>query len=275
MAYVEWGKPHNSQVLICVHGYTRNSRDFDFLAEVLAENYRVICPDIVGRGKSDWLDQEEGYIYATYVNDIFTLLKQLNIKKVDWLGTSMGGLIGMFIAQLTSSPIQKLILNDVGAFISQEALRKIAKYVLFGQRNFANFSEVLDHVKKTYAGFGTITESQWEHLAQHSVKLESDHSYTLNYDPKISYLLRSFPYLEAMELWEVWQKINCPIFLIHGEESDILLPATIAEMKSIKPKMQVVHIPETAHAPSLMTPEQINLVEAWLAVDPRTHQFII
>ncbi len=264
MAYLEWGDPANQRVLICVHGYTRNSRDFDFLAQALSSDYRIICPDIVGRGKSDWLVHEEGYTYSTYISDIFCLLAQLNIKKVDWIGTSMGGLIGMFIAQLPSNPIDKLILNDVGAFIPQEPLRKIAKYVLFGQRNFTNFAEVLDHVKKSYAGFGKLTEAQWKHLAQHSVTVESDHTYTLNYDPKIAYLLRSFPDIKPVELWEVWQKINCQVLLIHGEDSDILQPETIAKMQSIKPEIKVINISETAHAPSLMTPEQINLIQNWL-----------
>ncbi len=266
MAYTEWGDSTNNRVLICVHGLTRTARDFDFLASALSSHYRVICPDIVGRGESDWLDRAENYIYDTYIADILTLLEQLKISKVDWLGTSMGGLIGMFMATQPNSPIQSLILNDVGAFIPKEALRRIAKYVLFGQRKFANFSEVLTHVKDNYSGFGKLTESQWQHLAEHTVKLASstDGGYILHYDPQISYLLRGFPDLKDTDLWEVWQNINCSMLLIHGEESDLLLPETITKMQSLKPDLEVVHIAETAHAPSLMTPEQINLIQAWL-----------
>ena len=264
MAYTEWGDSSNSKVLICVHGLTRTGRDFDFLASALSRYYRVVCPDIVGRGESDWLDSGEGYTYPTYIKDILTLLEQLKINKVDWIGTSMGGLIGMFMATLPNSPIQRLIVNDVGAFIPKEALRRIAKYVLFGQRKFANFAEVLTHVKENYSGFGKLTESQWQHLAKHTVKSSPDGGYILHYDPQISYLLSSFPDLEDIDLWEVWQKIQCPTLLIHGEESDLLLPFTITQMRSLKPDLEVVQIPETGHAPSLMTPQQIRLVQDWL-----------
>ena len=264
MAYTEWGDSTNPLVLICVHGLTRTARDFDFLASALSSHYRVICPDIVGRGESDWLDQAENYIYDTYIADLLTLLEQLKISKVDWLGTSMGGLIGMFIATQPNSPIERLVLNDVGAFIPKEALRIIAKYVLFGQRKFANFSEVLTNVKENYSGFGKLTESQWQYLAKHTVKSAPDGGYILHYDPQISYFLRSFPDLENIDLWEVWQKINCPMLLIHGQESDLLLPETITKMQSLKPDLEVVDIAETAHAPSLMTLQQINLIQDWL-----------
>jgi pimeloyl-ACP methyl ester carboxylesterase len=264
MAYTEWGENPNTLVLICVHGLTRTGRDFDFLASALSSHYRVICPDVVGRGESDWLDSADHYIYATYIADILTLLEQLKISKVDWLGTSMGGLIGMKMATQPNSPIQRLILNDVGAFIPKEALRRIAKYVLFGQRKFANFAEVLTHVKENYSGFGKLTSSLWQHLAKHTVKSATDGGYILHYDPQISYLLRTFPDLEDIDLWEVWQNINCPTLLIHGEESDLLLPETITQMQSLKPDLEVVQIAETGHAPSLMTPEQINLILDWL-----------
>jgi pimeloyl-ACP methyl ester carboxylesterase len=266
MAYTEWGDFNNNKVLICVHGLTRTGRDFDVLASALSSAYRVICLDIVGRGESDWLARAENYIYATYIADIFTLLEQLKIGKIDWLGTSMGGLIGMFIAAQPNSPIQRLILNDVGAFIPKEALVRIAKYILFGQRKFANFSEVQAHIKENYSGFGKLTESQWQELAKHSVKLAPDGGYILHYDPQISYLLRGFPDLEDIDLWEVWQKINCPTLLIHGEESDLLLPSTITQMQSLKPDLEVIQIAETGHAPSLMTPQQIRIVHEWLMV---------
>lgn len=268
MAYTEWGDLNNSKVLICVHGLTRTGRDFDVLASALSSYYRVICPDIVGRGESDWLDGGENYIYATYISDILTLLEQLKINKVDWIGTSMGGLIGMFMATLPNSPIQCLILNDVGAFIPKESLRRIAKYVLFGQRKFANFAEVVNHVKENYSGFGKLTESLWQQLAKHTVKSAPDGGYILHYDPQISYLLRSFPDLEDIDLWEVWQKINCSTLLIHGEESDLLLPLTISQMQSLKPDLEVVQIAETGPAPSLMTPQQINLIKNWLVPQP-------
>lgn len=264
MAYTEWGNPNNSNVLICVHGLTRNSRDFDFLAEVLATDYRVICPDIVGRGKSDWLTSAEGYIYDTYINDILTLLEYLKIDKVDWIGTSMGGLIGMFLNLKYPSIIKKFVINDVGAFIPSDSLRKIAKYVIFGQRNFANFTEVLIHVKENYAGFGNLNDEQWEHLAKHTVILTENGEYILHYDPNISYVVRSFPNINDVDLWAIWQEIKCQTLLIHGENSELLSLETITKMLAIKPDLNVIHIPETAHAPSLMTLNQINLIKNWL-----------
>lgn len=264
MAYTEWGDSDNPKVLICVHGLTRTGRDFDALASALSRYYRVICPDIVGRGQSDWLKKAEDYIYPTYIADILILLEHLKIGKVDWIGTSLGGLIGMFIAAKSLPPIQSLILNDVGAFIPKEALKRIAKYVLFGQRQFANFSQVQTYVKENYSGFGHLTTSQWQEIAKHSVKPQATGGYILHYDPQIAYLLRSFPDLEDIDLWEVWQKINCPTLLIHGEKSDLLLPLTIAKMQSLKPDLEVIEIAETGHAPSLMTPQQIRIVENWL-----------
>ena len=145
----------------------------------------------------------------------------------------------------------------------EEALKRIAKYVLFGQRQFANFSQVQTYVKENYSGFGHLTTSQWQEIAKHSVT-QATGGYILHYDPQIAYLLRSFPDLEDIDLWEVWQKINCPTLLIHGEKSDLLLPLTIAKMQSLKPDLEVIEIAETGHAPSLMTPQQIRIVENWL-----------
>jgi pimeloyl-ACP methyl ester carboxylesterase len=177
----------------------------------------------------------------------------------------------MLMITQPNCPIQRLILNDVGAFIPKESLRRIAKYVLFGQRKFANFTEVLTHVKENYLGFGQLTEKQWQHLAKYTVKSSPDGGYILHYDPQISYLLRSFPDIEDLNFWEVWKKINCPTLLIHGEESDLLLSETIFQMQSLKPDLEVVHIPQTAHAPSLMTSQQINLIQDWL-MDQQTLQ---
>lgn len=264
MAYLEWGNPHNSKVLICVHALTRNAKDFDFLAQVLAQDYRVICLDIVGRGKSDWLDEAALYGYNTYINDILTLLEYLKIDKVDWIGTSMGGLIGMFFYIKYPDMINNFIINDVGAFIPKEFLKRIAKYLLFGERNFTDFVEVLNYVKKIYASFGNLNEKQWKHLAESTVKSEENGGYSFQYDPKIAHFVGDFPNLKDIELWHIWELIKCRTLLIHGENSDLLLPETITKMQKIKPDLDVIHLPETGHAPSLMIPEQINLIKDWL-----------
>ncbi len=267
MAYTQWGASDNPKVLICVHGLTRTGRDFDTLATALAEDYRVICPDIVGRGKSDWLDCPEDYGYPVYVADILTLLKHLNISSVDWIGTSMGGLIGMFIASQSESPIQRLVLNDVGPFIPKEALRRIAKYLLLPSPHFTDLSEVEQYVRLHYAPFGPLTDAQWQHLARHSVKPKATGGYCLSYDPKIAHpflQVEQMTEIQDVELWHIWESLDCRILSLRGEESDVLLPETIAQMQASKPQMQAINFPEIGHAPALMAEEQIEAIQNWL-----------
>jgi pimeloyl-ACP methyl ester carboxylesterase len=233
IAYQEWGDPNHEKVLICVHGLTRNSRDFDNLAQELQEGYRIICPDVVGRGQSDWLSNPSDYGIPLYVTDLLTLMQQLNLTSVDWLGTSMGGLIGMNIACLENSPIKKLILNDVGAWISEKAIQRIAEYLCQEILIFKDFTQVKEYVKKIYSGFGNLTETQWQDLAEFSVKLNDNGQYILNYDPAISTPFQGLKIdqFKPVNLWPVWDLIDCPIFLLHGENSDLLLPETIDKMQ--------------------------------------------
>jgi pimeloyl-ACP methyl ester carboxylesterase len=266
MAYWQWGDPTNDQVLLCVHGLTRNGRDFDELAQELAPDYRIICPDIVGRGKSDWLTHPENYNYQTYQQDILTLLKHLEITQVDWLGTSMGGIIAMFLAAQSPSIIKRLILNDVGAVIPKAALQRIAKYVLIGDRLFSDFTAVEQHIRRNYAGFGQLTDGQWQQLAQRSVTRLPDGNYRLNYDPNISHPFRNQKMndLQDVALWELWKLLTCPILLLHGRESDLLSPEIIEEMQKQKPEMEVIHFDKVGHAPALMDEIQIQSIKHWL-----------
>ncbi|MGK7942952.1 MAG: alpha/beta fold hydrolase [Microcystaceae cyanobacterium] len=264
MAYWQWGDPNNDKVLVCVHGLTRNGRDFETLAPVLASDYRIICPDLVGRGESDWLTHAENYNNLHYVQDILTLLKHLEITQVDWLGTSMGGIIAMLLNFQSPSTIKRLILNDVGSFIPKDALQRIAKYLLIGDRILPDFTAVEQHIRRNYTGFGQLSDAQWEQLAQNSVTLLPDGQYQLNYDPNIGYPLRDISKIQDIDLAALWQPLNCPILLLHGNQSDLLLPATIKEMQSQKPKMNVVHFDQVGHAPALMDQIQIQTIKEWL-----------
>ncbi|HEY9705499.1 MAG TPA: alpha/beta hydrolase [Allocoleopsis sp.] len=266
ISYIEWGDPHQENVLICVHGLTRNSKDFDHLAQELQSTYRIICPDVVGRGQSDWLSHPANYGIPLYVSDLLTLIQQLNLTSVDWLGTSMGGLIGMNIASLPHSPIKRLILNDVGAEVAADSLQRIAKYLCQQPPIFDDFTLVTEYVKKIYSGFGDLTEDQWEFLARNSVKLNSQGQYILNYDPAIStpFLQAQHAKLKPADLWKMWDLIQCPVLLLHGENSDLLLPETIDKMLINHPLLTVKHLANCGHAPALMSLEQIDMIRMWL-----------
>lgn len=266
LAYTQWGETNNPKVLLCVHGLTRTGRDFDFLAQALSNDYRVICPDVFGRGESDWLTQPENYNLFFYAAGILGLLEQLQITQLDWLGTSMGGLIGMIIASAPNSPIRRLIINDVGPFISQQGMQRVAGYLLKEKPIFADLVEAEKYVRETYQPFGDLTDEQWQHLTKYSVKSLAEGGYILNYDPQISYPYQKTPIdsLKQQEFWEFWKGINCPILLLHGQDSDLLSPSTITEMQAIQPEMKVISFPYVGHAPALMDASQIRAVKTWL-----------
>src|SRR5574338_839749 len=169
MAYTEWGDPANPAVLVCVHGLTRNGRDFDFLARALADRYRVVCPDVAGRGRSDWLPVKEDYVLPTYAADMVTLIARLDAEQVHWVGTSMGGLIGMVLASLPGNPITRLVLNDVGPVLTKLSLARIGEYV--GRDPlFPDLPAAEALIRMVSAPFGALTDAQWPHLTEHAVK---------------------------------------------------------------------------------------------------------
>lgn len=268
IAYTHWGDPANPNVLICVHGLTRNSRDFDSLAATLASHYRVICPDMVGRGQSDWLSHPEQYTSAVYLADMLALLKHLNLTQVDWLGTSMGGLIGIILAAQSQPLIRRLILNDIGPFIPKEGLIPLVQRLTQPPPQFTNLSEAEQFFRLVNSPFGPLTDSQWQHLTQYGTQLHEDGYYCLAYDPKIAHTFQSAADSD-MDLWSTWQLIRCPVLLLHGEQSIFLLKETIAQMQKTHPQLKVVTFPEIGHAPALMAEEQINLIQEWLLTGER------
>ncbi len=262
IAYTEFGSQETEQKLICVHGLTRNSRDFDHLGEVLSKNFHVVCPDVAGRGYSDWLVNPSDYGFTLYVNDMAALLARLGEEKVDWLGTSMGGIIGMILAAQPNTPINRLIVNDVGPFIPKESLSRIGDYLGMDLK-FPTIDALEQHLRLVHAPFGRLTDSEWHHLAEHSAKKCQDGQYALHYDPAIA-----VPFKEAepvdVDLWPIWEAIKCPVLIIRGEESDLLTKETAEEMLKRGPDAELVEIPKVGHAPTLMDDSQIALVKRWL-----------
>ena len=263
--YTEWGDPTNPNVLICVHGLTRNARDFDALAESLEADYRILCPDVVGRGQSDWLAHKADYGYPQYCADMTALLARSGAEQVDWVGTSMGGLIGMLLAANPGSPIRKMIVNDVGPFIAKEALERIAEYV--GKPvTFTDLNEMEQYIRTIAAPFGPLSDAQWRHLTVHSARQLENGRYQFAYDPAIGEPLKTMV-LEDVNLWPVWDAIRCPVLALRGAESDVLGHADAKAMQERGPKAKLVEFSGIGHAPMLMDSEQINVVRDWLLAD--------
>lgn len=262
LAYVSWGEDRAQPPVLCVHGLTRNGRDFDSLAADLAwSGRRVVCPDVVGRGRSDWLANPALYGYPQYLGDAAALIARLDVTEVDWVGTSMGGLIGMMLAAQPNTPIRRLVLNDVGPFIPQAALLRIGSYV--GQDPaFADLDELEAYLRWVHAPFGPLTDGQWRHLAEHSARRRQDGTLGLAYDPGIAAAFAG-PVADV-DLWMVWNQIRCPVLVVRGAESDLLTAAT-AERMAARPNTTLLTIPGCGHAPALMTADQTAPIRDWLA----------
>nr|WP_298686101.1 alpha/beta hydrolase [uncultured Dongia sp.] len=261
VAYTEWGDPNAARVIICCHGLTRNGRDFDVLAAVLAQEARVICPDIVGRGQSDWLRDPLHYGYPQYCADMNALIARLDVEQLDWVGTSMGGLIGLTLAAQAGSPIRKLIINDVGPFVPKAALLRIADYVGLDNR-FSSIAAIETHLRKVLAPFGPLTDAQWQHLVTHGHRRRPDGTFGLAYDPAIAVNVKAA--VQDWDLWAIWDRIKSPTLVLRGAESDLLLEATAQEMTQRGPNAQLVTWNGMGHAPALMDPQQIALLQTWL-----------
>lgn len=264
MAYVEWTEPgaEGGIPTICVHGLTRNGRDFDPLAEALAATGPVLCPDVVGRGKSDWLRDPNFYSVPYYAADISSLIARLGVAEVNYVGTSMGGMIGMAIASQPGSPIRRLILNDIGPLVPKASLERIAGYVGTLQR-FESLKALEQYLRTVHAPFGPLTDAQWAHMAEYSHRKTADGGYTLSYDPGIAVPMQG-P-IKDVVLWPLYDQITCPTLVVRGATSDLLLPETAAEMATRGPKAEIYEVAGCGHAPALMAADQIARVKAFLA----------
>ena len=266
MAYWEWGDPANDSVLVCVHGLTRQGRDFDTLARTLIDRYRVVCPDVAGRGQSDWLRDPMGYGLPLYVSDMVALLARLSARTVHWVGTSMGGLIGLGVAALGDSPVSKLVLNDVGPRLDPAGLARIGGYV--GQtRRWQTLDEAADAIWAISTGFGPHAREQWLALTEPQLKTEGD-SLVPRSDPDIAVPFKAItPELAAAgeaALWHTFDAVHCPTLLVRGAESDLLSRDTAREMGVRGPRARLVEFAGVGHAPMLVQPEQTRAVREFL-----------
>ena len=263
MAYWEWGDPANPHVVVCVHGLTRQGRDFDTLARDLAPHCRVVCPDVVGRGRSDWLADPAGYAVPAYVADMVTLLARLDAPTVDWVGTSMGGLIGLSLAALPNSPVRRLVLNDVGPTLDPAGLSRIGTYVGAPTR-WATLEEAADAMWAVSREFGPHTREQWLALSRPQVVDDGQGGLRPHYDPAIALGLRAMTpeITRAGEvlLWQCWDALRGPVLLLRGAQSDLLSPATAQAMAQRGPKARVVEFEGVGHAPTLVQPAQRRVV---------------
>jgi pimeloyl-ACP methyl ester carboxylesterase len=261
VAYREWGNPASSRTLICVHGLTRNGRDFDVLAATLSDRFRIICPDMPGRGDSEWLRDPNDYVFPVYLTALTALLAQIDAGDVFWLGTSMGGLLGMAIAAQAETPIQRLVLNDIGPVIEPAALMRIATYVGLDPV-FESFAALEAHIREVSAPFGKLTDAQWAALSASTARRDAQGRWRLKYDPGIAVPFRSAA--APADLWNIWDAIRCPTLLLRGAESDLLSAQTAAAMQVRGPKPRLLEFPGIGHAPMLLDPDQIAPVMAFL-----------
>jgi pimeloyl-ACP methyl ester carboxylesterase len=271
MAYKEWGDPANPKVLVCVHGVTRVADDFDQLARALCDQYRVVCPDVVGRGRSDRLRNPQLYTVPQYVADMVTLIARVTAGNddgtVDWFGTSMGGLIGMVLASLEDNPIRKLVLNDIGPILDPAALQRIGDYI--GQDlRFPSFEAGAAFVRQVSASFGAHTDEEWHKLASDVLRRESDGTWVRHYDLGLALPFRAATADTAKNdetaLWAAFDAIRCPTLLVRGAESDLLSHETAIMMTTRGPRPRLVEIPEVGHAPTFIHDDQIAIARQFL-----------
>jgi pimeloyl-ACP methyl ester carboxylesterase len=264
MAYVEWGDPRNRDVLVCVHGLTRSGRDFDDLARALCGRFRVVCPDLAGRGDSDRLADPMLYGVPQYVADMVTLIARLDCEALSWVGTSLGGLVGMALAAQPGNPIRKLVLNDAGPVVSRASLQRIAAYVGVVPK-FPTLEKAEEYVRTISAPFGPHSDAQWRTLTEHWVRQLPDGSWRPHYDARMATAFRAgMPEEGDLELWPVYDAIRCQTLVLRGELSDLLSRDTTAGMAKRGPKARVVEIAGVGHAPTLMHADQIALVRDFL-----------
>lgn len=285
MAYVRWGQPDAQRVVVCAHGLTRQGRDFDLLAQALvaksAEPLQVICPDVAGRGRSQWLDNPALYQIPQYASDMLAMLSQVqanlggaSMQSLDWVGTSMGGLIGMVLAGQPGLPlpvgIRRLVLNDVGPAITWSSVERMKTYVgQYGQ--YRDLDEVAKSLWSLSQGFGPVLPEVWREMSSHMTRTGNDGALTLHYDPAIGTPLRAMTPDMAMAgeaaLWALYDQIKAQTLLIRGQDSDLLTPETAMDMTQRGPRAKLETWPGFGHAPTLTGNDQIQKIVSFLLSD--------
>ena len=263
MASLEWGDPRNEKVLVCVHGLTRCARDFDRLAQAMSDRYRVVCPDVAGRGDSEWIADPAQYVIPQYVADMVTLIARIDVEQVDWVGTSMGALIGMSLAAQKGAPIARLVINDSGPVITLASLQRIGTY-LGSWPPLPTIESAEAFVRAVSAPFGPHTDAEWRFLTEVVVRKNADGSYRMHYDPRLAEPYKKNMPEKDLEFWPIWDAIQCPTLVLRGAESDLLTRETCAKMAERGPKAKVKEIAGVGHAPTLLHDDQIAIVRDFL-----------
>jgi pimeloyl-ACP methyl ester carboxylesterase len=263
VSYLEWGDARNRDLLLCVHGLTRSGRDFDALARALCGRFRVVCPDLAGRGDSDRLPDPALYGVPQYVGDMVTLLARLDAESVSWLGTSLGGLVGMALAAQAGTPVKRLVLNDAGPVVSHASLERIGAYV-GGAPTFPTLEAAEQYVRQVAAPFGPHSDAQWRFLAETWVRRNPDGTWRAHYDPDIAIAFRAGIPQGDMILWPIYDAVRCPTLVLRGAQSDLLSRDTAAAMAQRGPQARIIEIPGVGHAPTLLNPDQIGIVRDFL-----------
>lgn len=263
LAYLEWGAADGARTVICVHGLTRCARDFDVLAQALLPDFRVIAVDLAGRGDSDWLTDPMRYVIPTYLNDVVTLIARLDVDAVDWVGTSLGGLVGMALAACAGTPVRRLVVNDAGPVVKAAALERIASYL--GQAlTFADVAEAERYVRAVAAPFGPHTDAEWRFLTESVLRPAGGGRLRLHYDPAIAVAYKAKQPFEDLESWEAWDAIRCPTLALRGADSDLLTRATAEQMTRRGPRARLIEFAGVGHAPTLLHADQIAPVREFL-----------
>jgi pimeloyl-ACP methyl ester carboxylesterase len=265
VAYTDGGPANTRVPIVCVHGLTRQGRDFDYLAAHLAAaGRRVVCPDLVGRGQSGKLLNPNEYALPQYCADMNALIAALGAKEVDWVGTSLGGLVGIVLAGLPGNPIRRLVINDIGPYLPWAGLARIGSYVTTIPADFHDLGEAEAYFREVLAPFGTLTDEHWCHITRHSVAWHASRErYVMLFDPQIVRAFRN-PWHYSLDLWKYWTGIEVPILVLRGVKSDMLPPELALEMVRRNPRTRVHEIEGCGHAPPLMSLEQIKPVADFL-----------
>ena len=265
--YLEWGDADefkHQETLFCVHGLTRNARDFDYFAGKMCGNYRIVCPDVVGRGDSDHIVTAEGYNYLQYNSDMNALIARLGVTEINWIGTSMGGIIGMVLAAQPQSPIRRLVVNDIGPEVHRDALMSIADYIGRSEE-FRSVDEVEQYLRKIYPEFAPMTDEDWSHMAKYSSRRTKSGSFRMKVDNRVGEAFRDSISYFNVDMWETWEQITCPVLVLRGAESSFLSKEVAEKMLTCGPETTLVEFENTGHTPTLRNDEQVDVIKNWLA----------
>ncbi|MEO7254160.1 MAG: alpha/beta hydrolase [Casimicrobium sp.] len=263
MAVHEWGDAKNARVVICAHGLSRNGRDFDVLADALASDFRILCPDVPGRGESDWFASADHYTIPHYIQAINVMLTDLGVSTYDWVGTSMGGLIGMVMAATPGSKMRRFVINDIGPVIERASLDRIASYV--GKTPlFPTYMSLFEAVQPINVTFGPLTDEQKHHMVKTSVQERADGQWEFKTDPKIGDAFRAGLAQPSADMWPLWGAIKQPILILRGVNSDLLSAETLEKMVATHPDAKAITIADTGHAPMIMDEPTVAAVKQFL-----------